>query len=105
MTETSGRVLAGGLVHTAGRRWVPYGRLAVGVRLSSRALSMGAQDDSEFRAGALFGFGGGLKVLLGKRFIVSLSVAYTGSLTQGDRSNTLEAGLSLATSWRLSDTR
>lgn len=99
VTETSGRVLAGGLVHTAGRRWIPYGRLALGVRLSNRTMSMGSQDDTEFRAGLLSRIGGGLKVLLGKRLIASLSVAYTGSLQRED--STLEAGLSLAASWSL----
>jgi hypothetical protein len=98
--ETAGRVLASGLLHTSGPRWMPYGRVALGARIAKHTQSMDAERESRYRASGMFGFGGGLNVMLGKRAMASASLMYLGSLT-GDAADGLELGLSLAGVWRI----
>lgn len=75
----AGRVMIGGLLHTAGERWIPYARTALGVQLSRHSMTMGTRTESEIRSAPTFGFGGGLMVRVGKRLIAGASVAYTSS--------------------------
>lgn len=99
--ETAGRVLAGGLLHTAGRRWLPFARVAVGVRVSKHQLAMGSRAESEIRAGALFGFGGGLNVMLGRRAMAGLAGLYIAPMGGDDSTQSFEANVSLAALWDL----
>lgn len=99
--ETSGRILAGGLVHTAGQHLIPYARIALGARFSKHALTMGSRRESEYRSGALFGFGGGLNIMLGKRAMLGFSASYIGSVSGSDTAEGMEIGLSLAALWSI----
>ena len=101
----SGRLLGGVLLHTAGRRWVPFARLAMGVRFSQHERSMGSRTESEVRSGALIGFGGGLNVMLGRHAIAVLSVAYTAPIGGNDTTQVVETALSLAATWSLNRAR
>ena len=101
ISETAGRVSAGAMFHTAGKRWLPYANVALGVRLSRRDLSMGSRDGSEFRSSALLGLGGGLNVLLGKRWLAGLSMDYAAPLGGNDTAQTFELGVHLGAIWDL----
>ena len=97
--ETASRLFASGLFHASRKRWIPYARLGLGVRLSKRELQLGSRCESEFRAGALVGFGGGVNVLLGKRMMAGLSVGYTAPIGGDDTGNGFDAGFALAGVW------
>lgn len=98
--ETSGRLLAGGLVHT-GERWIPYARAAVGARFSRRTTSMASRSESEVRAGVLFAFGGGLNLVLSKRIVAGTSLTLAAPIGGSDSSLTAEAGFHLGATWDL----
>ncbi len=100
--ETSGRLLAGGLFHT-GQRWIPYGRVAVGARFSERMTSMALRSESEVRASAIFGFGGGLDILLTKRIVAGASLTFVAPFGGSDSSLTAEVGLHVGATWDLDD--
>lgn len=98
-TETAGRILAGGVLHAPTKRWLPFGRFAVGVRLANHSRVMNARDESEVRAGLAASFGGGLNILISKWLVGGASVAYTASFAGDDSTQTFEAGVHLGTTW------
>ena len=97
--ETAGRVFASGMVHTAGKRWVPYARLSLGVRLTKRELHLGTRSESVFRSGLLAGFGGGVNILLGKRMMAGFAMGYSAPLGGSDTAEGFEIGFALAGLW------
>lgn len=102
ITETAGHVMAGGVLHTSGRKWSPFTRLALGVRLSQHMATMGSRDESEVRAGLVASLGGGLNVRLGKRLSAGISVAYMAPLGGNDTTAMFEGGIHLGAVWDLS---
>lgn len=96
--ETSGRVSIGGLLHTAGKRWIPYARVALGARVSRHSTTMGARSEAETRLATILGFGGGLNVRIGGRMMAGASVAVINGLGDG-AAQTFEAGVHLGASW------
>lgn len=94
--ETAGRLMAAGLLHTGGQRWIPFARLALGARFSKHEIAMGSRRESKYRSGLMAGFGGGVNVMLGKRALARLSVGYTSSLSGSDTAEGVEIGLALA---------
>ena len=97
--ETAGRLMAAGLLHTNGQRWIPFARLALGARFSKHEIAMGSRRQSEYRSGLMAGFGGGVNVMLGKRAMARLSFGYTSSFGGSDTAEGVEIGLSLAALW------
>lgn len=99
ISETSGQLLAGALIHTAGKRWIPFGKLGLGVRFSNRERSMGSRAESEIRSGVIVGVGGGLRVRFGKRWLATATVNYADGLRTA--AETIEAGVHLGATWDL----
>lgn len=99
-SETAGRVQVGGLLHTAGKRLIPYARAALGVQLSRRSTWMDARTESDTRSALIFGLGGGLNVRIGKRMVAGLSVGYMDALSD-EIGQTFEAGVHLGASMDL----
>lgn len=99
--ETVGRVMAGALLHT-GKRWIPYGQIAVGARMSRHETTTNGETDSSFRVGPVFGLGGGLMVALGKRMMMGTSLALVMPFA-GQTSVTAEVSINLGATWDLGD--
>lgn len=99
--ETSGRLQIGGLLHTAGKRWIPYARLGLGVQLSRHSAGMGTRVESETRSALIFGLGGGVNVRMGKRLVAGASFVYANSIGSGPPVQAFEGGVHLGASWDL----
>lgn len=96
---TAGRIMVGGLLHTAGERWVPYLRAALGVQVSRHSMAMGTRSETDTRLATVLGFGGGINLRIGKRLMAGASIAVTNGLAGDEVARTFEAGINIGASW------